>query len=71
MIKVIIFYSYSSGGEDGYVRVQDFDPAYFDFNLDYWTAEKDHTFYFLNNNNNWKLSPNNEVATWQTVTILL
>ncbi|GLH06521.1 Eukaryotic translation initiation factor 3 subunit I [Gryllus bimaculatus] len=26
--------SYSSGGEDGYVRVHNFDPAYFDFNFD-------------------------------------
>ncbi|CAG2206532.1 eukaryotic translation initiation factor 3 subunit I-like [Mytilus edulis] len=27
--------SYSSGGEDGYVRVHYFDPNYFDFKLDY------------------------------------
>ena len=26
--------SYASGGEDGYVRVQSFDPAYFEFQLD-------------------------------------
>lgn len=28
-------YSYSSGGEDGYVRVHTFDPAYFDFDFEY------------------------------------
>lgn len=27
--------SYSSGGEDGYVRVHTFDPSYFDFDFDY------------------------------------
>lgn len=27
--------SYASGGEDGYVRVHNFDPSYFDFNFDY------------------------------------
>ena len=27
--------SYSSGGEDGYVRVHTFDPAYFDFDFEY------------------------------------
>lgn len=27
--------SYSSGGEDGYVRIQQFDPSYFDFELDF------------------------------------
>ncbi|XP_067002622.1 eukaryotic translation initiation factor 3 subunit I [Anabrus simplex] len=26
--------SYSSGGEDGYIRVHNFDPAYFEFNFD-------------------------------------
>lgn len=28
------FYSYSSGGEDGYVRVHHFDPDYFTFKMD-------------------------------------
>jgi len=27
--------SFVSGGEDGYIRVQDFDPVYFDFKFDY------------------------------------
>lgn len=27
--------SYSSGGEDGYVRVHHFDPSYFEYNFDY------------------------------------
>merc|ERR550534_3031613 len=27
--------SFSSGGEDGYVRIQSFDPSYFDFELDF------------------------------------
>jgi len=27
--------SFSTGGEDGYVRIQAFDPSYFDFELDY------------------------------------
>lgn len=27
--------SFSSGGEDGYVRIQAFDPSYFDFELDF------------------------------------
>lgn len=27
--------SYSSGGEDGYVRVHNFDPSYFEYNFDY------------------------------------
>ena len=27
-------YSYSSGGEDGYVRIHYFDPHYFDFELE-------------------------------------
>ncbi|KAK9877962.1 hypothetical protein WA026_020180 [Henosepilachna vigintioctopunctata] len=27
--------SYSSGGEDGYVRVHNFDPPYFEYNFDY------------------------------------
>merc|ERR1712176_756423 len=27
--------SFSTGGEDGYVRIQSFDPSYFDFELDY------------------------------------
>lgn len=27
--------SYSSGGEDGYVRVHTFDPSYFEYNFDY------------------------------------
>ena len=26
--------SYASGGEDGYVRVQSFDPSYLEFNLE-------------------------------------
>lgn len=26
--------SYSSGGEDGYVRIHYFDPQYFDFELE-------------------------------------
>jgi len=26
--------SYSSGGEDGYIRIHNFDPAYFEFNFD-------------------------------------
>lgn len=30
-----IAYSYSSGGEDGYVRVHTFDPAYFEFDFEY------------------------------------
>jgi len=29
-----LFCSYSSGGEDGYVRVHTFDPAYFDFEFE-------------------------------------
>lgn len=28
-------HSYSSGGEDGYVRVHTFDPSYFDFDFEY------------------------------------
>ncbi|RZF44227.1 hypothetical protein LSTR_LSTR003867 [Laodelphax striatellus] len=27
--------SYASGGEDGYIRLQTFDPSYFDFKFDY------------------------------------
>jgi len=27
-------HSYSSGGEDGYVRIHYFDPHYFDFELE-------------------------------------
>jgi translation initiation factor 3 subunit I len=27
--------SYASGGEDGYVRIQSFDPSYFEFNFEY------------------------------------
>ena len=27
--------SFSTGGEDGYVRIQSFDPNYFDFELDF------------------------------------
>nr|CAD7412058.1 unnamed protein product [Timema cristinae] len=27
--------SYSSGGEDGYVRIHNFDPSYFEFNFDF------------------------------------
>ena len=27
--------SYSSGGEDGYVRIHTFDPSYFDFKFDF------------------------------------
>lgn len=26
--------SFSSGGEDGYVRIQSFDPEYFEFKID-------------------------------------
>lgn len=29
------WFSYSSGGEDGYVRVHTFDPAYFEFEFEY------------------------------------
>lgn len=29
-----LFFSYSSGGEDGYVRIHYFDPQYFDFELE-------------------------------------
>ena len=29
------FHSYSSGGEDGYVRVHNFDQSYFDFKFEY------------------------------------
>ena len=28
-------FSYSSGGEDGYVRVHTFDPEYFEFKFDF------------------------------------
>ena len=28
-------FSYSSGGEDGYVRVHTFDDSYFNFNFEY------------------------------------
>lgn len=31
---VVMIYSYSSGGEDGYVRIHYFDPQYFDFELE-------------------------------------
>ncbi len=31
---VCVVCSYSSGGEDGYVRVHTFDPAYFDFEFE-------------------------------------
>lgn len=31
-----ITHSYSSGGEDGYVRVHTFDPSYFEFDFEYW-----------------------------------
>jgi len=38
-INSVIFHpdgnSYSSGGEDGYVRVHTFDPSYFDFKFDF------------------------------------
>lgn len=27
---------YASGGEDGYVRIHQFDSSYFDFGFDYW-----------------------------------
>lgn len=27
--------TYASGGEDGYVRLHQFDPSYFDFKFDY------------------------------------
>ncbi|KAF4521357.1 hypothetical protein B566_EDAN006946 [Ephemera danica] len=27
--------SYSSGGEDGYIRIHTFDPSYYEFNFDY------------------------------------
>lgn len=32
--SVVIVYSYSSGGEDGYTRIHYFDPQYFDFELE-------------------------------------
>lgn len=32
--------SYSSGGEDGFIRMHEFDPAYFDFELEYWRHDK-------------------------------
>lgn len=31
---VLLLFSYSSGGEDGYVRIHYFDPQYFDFELE-------------------------------------
>jgi hypothetical protein len=31
----ILCYSYSSGGEDGYVRVHNFDQTYLDFRFEY------------------------------------
>ena len=31
---VFPLYSYSSGGEDGYVRVHTFDPSYFEFKFE-------------------------------------
>ena len=34
---LIFFNSYSSGGEDGYVRVHYFDPSYFDFRFEFWS----------------------------------
>jgi translation initiation factor 3 subunit I len=30
-----LFFSYSSGGEDGYVRVHVFDKSYYEFNFEY------------------------------------
>ena len=27
--------AYASGGEDGYIRLHNFDPSYFDFRFDY------------------------------------
>ena len=38
MIQRVLFcflFSYSSGGEDGYVRVQVFDPSYFEVEFEY------------------------------------
>lgn len=40
MAELILFffflvYSYSSGGEDGYVRVHVFDPSYFEVEFEY------------------------------------
>jgi len=38
-INTVVFHpdgkSYSSGGEDGYIRVQNFDPPYFDFQFEH------------------------------------
>ena len=31
---LLFVFSYSSGGEDGYVRVHTFDPVYFDFEVE-------------------------------------
>lgn len=33
-VCVLLLCSYSSGGEDGYVRIHYFDPQYFDFELE-------------------------------------
>lgn len=33
-------HSYSSGGEDGYVRVHYFDPSYFDFRFEFWSRSE-------------------------------
>ena len=33
--KVSMIFRYSSGGEDGYVRVHNFDSQYFDFEFEY------------------------------------
>ena len=33
-VCVCVFCSYSSGGEDGYVRVHTFDPAYLEFEFE-------------------------------------
>jgi len=34
-VRDVVVFRYSSGGEDGYVRVQQFDPQYFDFEFEY------------------------------------
>ena len=34
MLMCACVYSYSSGGEDGYVRVHTFDPAYLEFEFE-------------------------------------
>jgi len=34
-VSNLMFFRYSSGGEDGYVRVHQFDQQYFDFEFEY------------------------------------